>query len=333
MKRIKSIIGPLTIILAILLSVLAIFFVLKNDNTLLIHPKGPIAREEFHLMITNILHMLIIIGPTYILLFMVVWKYRAKNLKAETEYDPEKSIGIFGQLIFWTVPSIIVASMAIITWNATHELDPYRPLKSDITPIRIQVVALNWKWLFIYPQQGIATVNFVQFPQSTPVHFSLAADGAPMNSFWIPQLAGQINSMAGMVTPLYVMADGPGVYAGRVAEINGPGYSDMTFVAKSTSKSDFDSWVTSVKQSPHQLTDRTYNELFTPSENNPVTLYSYVEKDLFNKIVLKYMPYMHSNSNNNSKNKSNNNKMDHHHMDHPMDHTMDHPMNHHMDSQ
>jgi cytochrome o ubiquinol oxidase subunit 2 len=241
-------------------------------------------------MLKNIFHMLIIIVPTYILLFLIAWKYRAKNLKAE--YAPEKSLGVFGQLILWIIPSLVIASMTVTTWNAAHKLDPYRPLKSDIAPIQIQAVALNWKWLFIYPQQGIATVNFVQFPERTPVNFLLTADGAPMNSFWIPELSGQINSMTGMVTSLHIMSDGPGDYAGRVAEINGQGYAGMTFVARSTSKSDFDSWVTSVKQSQKQLTDRVYSKLTSPSENNPVTFYSYVEKDLFNKIIFKYMPPM-----------------------------------------
>ncbi|MBF0206420.1 MAG: COX aromatic rich motif-containing protein [Oligoflexia bacterium] len=293
MKIIRFII----VLLVITSAAFATFFILKSDSTLLTHPKGVIARDEFHLMLTNVFHMLIVIVPTYILLFVVAWKYRAKNSskldRSQAEYDPDKSPGIFGELILWIIPSIIVASMATITWDATHDLDPYRPLKSEVKPLQIQVVALNWKWLFIYPEQGIATVNFVQFPERTPVHFSLAADGSPMNSFWIPQLSGQIYAMTGMVTPLYIMADGPGVYAGKAAEINGQGYADMVFVAKSTSQSNFDSWIVSVKQSPLQLTNNTYNELLRPSENNPTTLYSSVEEGLFNKVVLKYMHPMH----------------------------------------
>lgn len=284
MKIIKFVIG----ILAIISAVLAVFFVLRSDNALLMHPKGIIARSEMNLIATNYLLMLIVIVPTFILLFVVAWKYRAKNTKAK--YEPERS---YKELILWVIPSIVIAVMTVITWYATHELDPYQPLKSEVKPLKVQVVALDWKWLFIYPEQGIASVNFVQFPAGTPIHFTLAADGSPMNSFWIPQLSGQIYAMAGMATQIHMMADRPGEYAGRAAELNGRGLADMTFVAKSTTLSDFDDWVAQVKQSPLQLTDPIYNELVKPSQNHPIALYSTVEEDLFNKIVMKYM-YLHS---------------------------------------
>lgn len=283
MKRIKIAIG----ILAIISVAIAIFFVLRSDNALLTHPKGIIAQSQLKLITTNILLMLLVVVPTFILLFVTIWKYRAKNSKAK--YDPEQSHGAFGELILWIIPAVIVSVLAVITWNATHELDPYRPLKSEVKPLTIQVVALDWKWLFIYPEQGIATVNFVQFPAGTPIRFSLSADGSPMNSFWIPQLSGQIYSMTGMVTTLHMMADEPGEYTGRAAEINGQGFADMTFVVKSTSQSDFDQWVAHVKESPQQLTDPIYNELVKSSKKNPITFYSFVETDLFNKIVMKYM--------------------------------------------
>jgi cytochrome o ubiquinol oxidase subunit 2 len=184
--------------------------------------------------------------------------------------------------------------MAVVTWHASHKLDPYKPLMSDVLPLEIQVVALDWKWLFIYPEEGVASVNFVQFPASTPIKLILTADGSPMNSFWLPQLSGQIYAMSGMVTPLHIMADMPGVYTGRAAEINGAGFADMTFVAKSTSQSDFDTWVKEVKQSPLKLNASVYNELVKPSQNNPITLYSSVEKELFHTIVVKYMDPTHA---------------------------------------
>lgn len=272
-------------ILAIIATALAIVFVLRSDHALLAHPKGIIAHKELHLIITNIFLMLIIIVPTFILLFVVAWKYRAKNEKAT--YDPEPSHKASKEVILWVIPAVIVVVMATITWNAAHELDPYQPLKSDIKPLTIQVVALDWKWLFIYPEQGIASVNVVHFPEGTPIHLELSADGSPMNSFWIPQLSGQIYAMTGMVTQLHIMADGPGVYAGRAAEINGSGFADMTFVAQSTSVSDFEDWVASVKESPLQLTRGTYKELAKSSKNNPIALYANVEKNLFQQIVMK----------------------------------------------
>ena len=273
--------------LAILCGALAVNFVLRSDSTLVTHPKGIIAQSELHVIITNILLMLIIIVPTFVWLLLTAWKYRSKNAKAT--YDPDQSSGKIGQLLFWIVPSLVIAVMAVLTWRATHELDPFQPIKSQVKPLTIQVVALDWKWLFIYPEQQIASLNFFQFPANTPIQLKLSADISPMNSFWLPELSGQIYAMSGMATQLHIMADHPGVYTGRAAEINGDGYSDMTFVAKSTSQSEFDEWVAYVKQSPIQLTDLVYGELTKLSKNDPITVYSYVEKDLFNKIVMKYM--------------------------------------------
>ncbi|MFI5333977.1 MAG: COX aromatic rich motif-containing protein [Chlamydiales bacterium] len=275
------------IALAVVAAFIAIFFVLSSENALVTHPKGVVAHGQLKLIITNILLMLIIIVPTYIFLFAAIQRSRAKNnAKADAPRKPQQRSLEF---IPWIIPAVIVLVMALVTWKATHELDPYKPLESEVTPLTIQVVALDWKWLFIYPEQGIATLNFVQFPARTPIHLKLTADGSPMNSFWLPELSGQIYAMTGMATTLHIMADQPGVYRGRAAEINGKGLADMTFVAKSTSQSDFDAWIHEVKQAPQQLTDQTYKALVTPSLNLPVTLYSYVENNLFDKIVMQYM--------------------------------------------
>lgn len=282
MKKIKFAIA----IFAIIAAAFAIFFALNSHNALVMHPKGVIARDELHLIKTNIFLMLIVVIPTIVLLFYVAWKYRAKN---KAKYDSEHTGSVFSEVILWIIPTIVIAVMATITYKATHKLDPYRPLDSAIKPLTIQVVALNWKWLFIYPEQGIATLNFVQFPAGTPIHLELTADASPMNSFWIPQLSGQIYAMTGMTTQLHIMADAPGVYTGRAAEINGKGLADMTFVAKSTSQSDFDAWIIAVKQSPLQLSAPVYDALIAPSVNDPVQLYSNVEKGLFKTIQMKYM--------------------------------------------
>lgn len=283
LQKIKFAIG----ILALFSMALAIFFVLRSQGALVTHPKGIIAQSELHLINTVILLMLIIVVPTFILLFAIAWKYRAKNSKAK--YEPETKPRAFKEVILWIIPSIIIAIMAPITWKFTHELDPYRPLDSKMEPLRVQVVALDWKWLFIYPEQGIATVNFFQFPAGTPIHLLLAADGSPMNSFWLPELSGQIYAMTGMITQLHMMADEPGIYVGRAAEINGKGFADMTFVAKATTRSDFDDWMEEVKQSPLRLDLSAYTELAKPSEKHPIALYSYAEKNLFSEIVMKYM--------------------------------------------
>ncbi len=278
-------------ILAVLCAGTAIFFVLKSESALVANPKGLIAHKELSLIKTNILLMLVVAVPTFILLFWVAWKYRDKTSKAP--HEPEHSSGVFSEVMMWLIPTSVITVMSIITWYAAHDLDPYQPIKSAVKPLKIQVVAIDWKWLFIYPEQGIATVNFVQFPDQTPIHFELAADGSPMNSFWIPQLSGQIYAMTGMVTPLHIMADGPGEYTGRAAEINGEGFADMTFVVKSTSQEEFDAWIIEVKSSELELNQIGYEELLKPSVNNPVALYSSVEQDLFQHIVMKYMHPIH----------------------------------------
>lgn len=281
--KIKFLIG----ILAVVLGVIGAAIVLASENALVFHPKGIIAQDEFELIITNIILMLLIILPTYILLFTVVWKFCIKHETAN--YDPNYSIGPVGELIMWILPSIIVAVMAIVTWNATHQLNPYKPIESEAKPLTIQVIALDWKWLFIYPELGIATLNVLHIPERTPIHLRLTADGAPMNSFWIPQLSGQIYSMTGMSTQLNIMANGPGEYIGREAEINGAGYADMTFLTKSTTQKDFEEWIAQVKKSSQHLTEDSYRQLVKPYINKSVILFSKVEKDLYHKVVHKYM--------------------------------------------
>lgn len=272
---------------AVAIGAAGIVIVLASENALLVHPKGIIAKSELELIVLNILLMLIIVIPTYILLFYIVYKYCLKNEHAK--YDPDHSYGPVGELLMWGLPTLIVIVMSIVTWDAAHRLNPYKPLESDVKPLTVQVVAMDWKWLFIYPESGIATLNYLHIPEQTPIHFRLSADGSPMNSFWIPQLSGQIYSMTGMSTQLYLMAEGPGEYRGRAVEINGEGYADMTFPVKSTSQKDFEDWVAQVKKSSLHLTGEAYKELVKPSVYKSITLFSEVEKDLYDKIIHKYM--------------------------------------------
>lgn len=286
MKKRRLVLGAF-IALALICAVTAIVWVLQSEKALLINTKGVIAHRERHVIGRNILLMLIVVIPTFVALYFVAWRYRAR--KDHPNYDPDRSFsGILVQSLLWIVPTCVMAVMMFKTWHDAHELDPYLVLKSETKPLHIQVVALDWKWLFIYPEQQIATTNFVAFPEKTPIHFTLAADGSPMNSFWIPQLGSQIYAMTGMMTQLHLMADEPGEYPGRAAEINGEGLADMTFIAKATSTTDFESWVALVRESPLHLDEATYNKLSQPFIYKPVSLYSTVDKDLFHKIVMKY---------------------------------------------
>jgi cytochrome o ubiquinol oxidase subunit 2 len=282
-KNIKILLGSL----ALVLGFLGIFYVLSSEHALTWHPKGIIARSILDLITTNFILMFIILIPTYLLLFWVVWKYCIKDESAP--FEPSHTCGPLGHVLQWGLPTIIVAIMAPITWKMAHELNPYKPIESDVKPLKVQVVALNWKWLFIYPEQEIATLNYFHIPAATPIHLQLTADNAPMNSFWIPQLSGQIYSMPGMTTQLYLMADGPGVYRGHEVEINGEGYSDMTFSVKSMSEGDFEEWVKLVKTSEHHLTANVYQELKKPYVESSLFSYAGVEKELFQKIVKSYM--------------------------------------------
>jgi cytochrome o ubiquinol oxidase subunit II len=271
----------------IALGVIGITVVLHSKHALIVHPKGIIAEKELELIVLNILLMLLIILPTYAWLFTVVWKYCIKNERAV--HDPNYRSGPLVDLMMWGCPFIIVAVMAFVTWDRTHALDPYKSLESEKKPLLIQVIALDWKWLFIYPELGIASLNYLFIPERTPIHLRLTADGAPMNSFWIPQLSGQIYSMTGMSTQLHLMADGPGEYKGRAVEINGEGYSDMTFSVKSDTLQNFEEWVKQVKTSSFRLTEDIYRSLVAPSVNKSVVLFSEVDEELYHRVVHQYM--------------------------------------------
>jgi cytochrome o ubiquinol oxidase subunit 2 len=250
-------------------------------------PQGPIALQERNLIILAVALMLIIAIPMLILLYTFAWKYRAGN--KSSQYDPEHVGNVWKQLLWWAIPAALIVVIAILNWQSTHALDPYKSIASTNPPLTVEVVALPWKWLFIYPAQGIATVNFLEFPEQTPVHFMLTAD-APMSSFWIPQLGSQIYAMAAMQTQLSLEASSTGEYEGKDTEINGAGYAGMTFTAKSVSQSDFNAWVAAVKNSSNTLTlDEYNNALLPPSTYVPSSTYSSVDPTLYDTILMKYM--------------------------------------------
>lgn len=275
------------ILLILVASVLTVRFFLTNE-IVMFDTKGLIALKERNLLIISTLLMLIVVIPVFILTFVVAWKYRASNTKAK--YSPEWDLNILAEAIWWGVPFLIIIVLSVITWISSHELDPYRQLDSEKKPVTIQVVALQWKWLFIYPEQNIATVNYFQFPEQTPVNFEISAE-APMNSFWIPQLGGQIFAMPGMRTKLHLIADEVGEYRGSSANLSGKGFSGMTFMAKALSEEDFSNWVESMQKSPNELTLDAYNKLAKPSENHGNESYVLKADGLFDHIVMKYMMY------------------------------------------
>lgn len=259
---------------------------LLMDDIALLFPKGIIALKERNLLFIIQALMLLVIIPVYILTFIFSWRYRADNKKAR--YDPDLVDHYVAEVIWWGLPLVLVLIIAWITWIKTYELDPYKPIPSTKETLRVEVVALQWKWLFIYPEEKIATVNYLQIPVGRPVHFEITAD-APMNSFWIPRLGGQIYAMPGMKTELYLMADQPGSFQGVSANISGEGFAGMHFVTQAVLEEEFQKWVASVKQSPKTFTSKNYTSLAAPSSNNFVELYQLTEEGIFHQILMKYM--------------------------------------------
>lgn len=265
---------------------------LSGCNTALMDPKGAIGLEQRTLILTAIGLMLIVVIPVIIMAFAFAWKYRASNTKAK--YTPNWAHSNKIEAVVWTVPIIIIAILGTITWKTTHSLDPYKPIVvADKKEMVIEVISLDWKWLFIYPEQGIATVNEMAIPQGVPVKFKVSSDSV-MNSFFIPRLGGQIYAMPGMQTQLHLIANEAGVYPGISASYSGKGFSGMKFDAIATStQEEFDQWVAKVKQSPNQLdTTDKFNALAKPSENNAVEYFSTVKPKLFQETVGKFMGHM-----------------------------------------
>lgn len=271
---------------AIALAVAAIVY-LQHANVAILEPAGPVAAAERNVIIITVILCAIVVIPVFVMLFAFAWRYRASNPIAHREHHPTwDHYNWVAEVVWWVIPTIIIFFLGILAWQSSHALDPYKPLPGD-DQLTIDVIALDWKWLFIYPQQGIASVNLVEFPENTPVHFYLTAD-APMNSFWIPQLAGQIMVMPGMTTQLNLAASRTGDFNGFSANISGEGFAGMAFTARAVTQDEFDSWVASVKASSTPLTPRSYEALAQPSEYNPVAYYAPVF-DAFDSTMMEYM--------------------------------------------
>lgn len=275
----------LSIVFLVVASIGFTWWFLRGANVPVLNPKGWVGMQQRDLIYTSTLLMLIVVIPAIVMTGLFAWKYRQSNKKAN--YAPNWDNSVAAEVVWWGLPCIIIAILSVIVYTSSHRLDPFKPLVSNVKPLRIQAVALQWKWLFIYPEQGIATVNFVQFPEKTPIDFEITAD-APMNSFWIPQLGGQIYAMSGMKTQLHLIADEPGVYRGSSANLSGTGFSGMTFTAEATSDEAFQNWVERARRSSNLMNLEEYNRLAQPSQYNQVAIYTLGTDDLFNRIVMKY---------------------------------------------
>ncbi|QEM82469.1 ubiquinol oxidase subunit II [Halomonas binhaiensis] len=273
-----------------LVLMLALPLVLAGCSSALLDPKGEIGQEQRTLILTAFGLMQIVVVPVIVLTLVFAWRYRRGNKDAT--YAPDWSHSTVIEAIVWFIPCVIIVFLAVLTWYTSHSLDPHKPLEAkegQNEPMEIQAVSLDWKWLFIYPEQGIATVNELAFPEDTPVRFRVSS-GSVMNSFFIPRLGSQIYAMAGMDNDVHLIANEQGVYNGRSSNYSGPGFSGMTFKAHVGSVEDFDAWVAKVKESSDTLTyPDEYYALAAPTEHNEIQYFSQVSPGLYESIVKSFL--------------------------------------------
>jgi cytochrome o ubiquinol oxidase subunit 2 len=247
-----------------------------------LNPKGPIATAERLILFNSLGIMLAIVIPTILATLAVAFWFRASNLRAAYLPDFEYSGRL--ELLVWSIPAMTVLLVGGVAWVGAHDLDPRKAIASTVRPVTVQVVSLDWKWLFIYPEQGIASVNKLVVPVGTPISFELTSSSV-MNSFFVPQLGGQIYTMSGMVTHLQLQADHVGTYPGFSAMFSGYGFSDMRFAVDAVESDGFARWVRLAHDTGPVLDAQSYADLAKPSKAVAPFTYRAVAADLFNGVV------------------------------------------------
>jgi cytochrome o ubiquinol oxidase subunit II len=245
-------------------------------------PQGPIASAERLLLINSTEIMLVVVVPVIVATLAFAWWYRASN--AHASRDPNWAYQGGVEFVVWSIPALVVILLGGVCWISSHQLDPRAPIRSDAKPLRIDVVSMDWKWLFIYPDQGVAAVNQLVVPAGTPLNFQLTS-ATVMNAFFVPQLGSQIYTMAGMATHLNLMAERPGSYTGLSTNFSGDGFADMRFITTAVPDDEFDSWVAKTRGSGDELDDARLAALMKPSRAVPPATYRSVDPQLFQRIV------------------------------------------------
>ncbi|MDE2262547.1 MAG: cytochrome ubiquinol oxidase subunit II [Gammaproteobacteria bacterium] len=252
-----------------------------------LQPAGPISAAERKILLDSIVIMLAIVIPTIIATLGVAWWFRSSNPRARRQPDFVYSGRV--ELIVWSIPALVIIFLGGIAWIGSHDLDPAQPLPAKAAPLDIQVVSLDWKWLFIYPKLGIASVNRLVVPAGVPLHLVLTS-ASVWNVFWVPQLGSMLYCMSGMAGTLYLEADHPGVYRGESAMISGDGFADMHFDTEAVRRSQFDAWVASTRSAGPALDDAAYRELLHQSVPPHPYTYRAVRPGLFADIVMLKLP-------------------------------------------
>jgi cytochrome o ubiquinol oxidase subunit II len=256
---------------------------LAGCNEGVLDPKGPIAIAERQILINSLGIMLAIVIPTILATFAVAYWFRSSNRRAV--YQPEFRYSGRLEVLVWSIPAMTVLLVGGVAWIGAHDLDPRKAIPGTAKPVNVQVVSLDWKWLFIYPEQGIASVNHLVVPVGTPISFELTSSGV-MNSFFVPQLGSQIYTMAGMSTHLQLQADNTGSFRGLSAQFSGEGFADMHFSVDAVPAQQFEQWVASTRDSGPTLDVQSYADLAKPSTAVVPFTYRAVAPHLFNGIVM-----------------------------------------------
>ena len=248
----------------------------------ILDPQGPIASAERLLLINSTAIMLVVVVPVIVATLAFAWWYRSSNTQATRSLDESYEGRL--EFVLWSIPALTVILLGGVIWIGSHQLDPRAPIPAKSDPLRVDVVALDWKWLFIYPDQGVAAVNQLVIPAGTPVAFRLTS-ATVMNSFFVPQLGSQIYTMGGMTTHLNLLAEKPGEFPGFSANFSGDGFSEMRFVVKSVPAGDFNTWVEQARGTGSALDEAGYAELAKPSKAVPPATYRSVDPKLFERII------------------------------------------------
>jgi cytochrome o ubiquinol oxidase subunit II len=257
------------------------------SDTSILQPAGPVARSARLMLLDSLTIMLAIVLPTLVVTLFFAWWFRASNARAR--YRPDWTYSGRLELLIWSIPTLVILFLGGVIWLGSHALDPARPLASARKPLEVQVVALDWKWLFIYPSQGIASVNELVLPAGVPVHFSITS-ASVMNAFFVPELGSMIYAMHGMVTQLNLMSERPADLRGASAQFSGDGFSDMHFMVHAVPEPAFAAWVERVRQSGPPLDRHAYLALAVQSRNVRPFTYRSIEPELFHAIVMQQLP-------------------------------------------
>jgi len=248
----------------------------------ILDPEGTIAVAERQILFNSLGIMLAIVIPTILATFAVTYWFRASNARAS--YRPDFAYSGRLEVLVWSIPAMTVLLVGGVAWVGAHDLDPRKAISATAKPVTVQVVSLDWKWLFIYPEQGVASVNHLVVPAGTPISFELTSSGV-MNSFFVPQLGSQIYTMSGMTTHLQLQADHPGSYGGLSAQFSGDGFADMHFVVDAVPDQQFEQWAASTRDSGPTLDAPSYADLAQPSEAVAPFTYRAVSPGLFNAVL------------------------------------------------